>query len=646
MCGIGGVVRVLSPVEQAPPIPDAIPESWLDALDTAMRHRGPDGAGRYRDRVVRPEGLTVDIALVHRRLSIIDHADGHQPMVSAKGSTARQAGRIAVVFNGCVYNHAEIRRELTGLGHAFATDHSDTEVWIHGWREWSERVVERLDGMHAVAIWDAGRGQLFLARDRFGEKPLYTMECTDERGGSIFAFSSTIPGLIRLAGMIGPGAASAASVSPKLLVPWLKYGWHGQPPFRGISSVEAGGHAVFPVSAEGDRVVASGRRWWIASNSGRQEAVTADSIDAALRRAVQQRLEADVPIGCFLSGGIDSSLIARYASEVHRGIACFTVRMPSPGFDESPAAAEVAAALGLRHEILDCESKPAEDLVATIGQLGLPFGDSSLLPTLWVSRAARRHVKVALSGDGGDELFLGYDRQRVIGILKSLEGVDPRLLRGFARLFHRGDSRRTWQSRASRFLAAAADGYEELLAIFTDEGLRRLGVDPGRPPGGAPSGGLDPLHFDVFQYLPNDLLRKTDSAAMSCALELRSPFLATTVVDPALRATVESLTPGGRPKGLLRQVAARYLPKRIVDRKKSGFSIPVGEWLRTDYGGLRTLLHDILASRDPFGEARTGVWIDPTEAHKLLAEHVSGARDHGQRLYMLTVLGVWSRLLV
>jgi asparagine synthase (glutamine-hydrolysing) len=702
MCGIGGILRVSPPGEAAPalarPAQESIPEAWLDVLDEAIRHRGPDGHGRFRDRALRADGSVVEVALVHRRLSILDHAGGAQPMVAGVArvsdavapdpsaptsapwpapmlfhgrpgdpvvyrSVVGEAGPrgsggcapgdlVAVVFNGCIYNHRELRADLRAAGHEFVTDHSDTEVLVHGWREWGEDLPARLEGMFSFVVWDRATARLFAARDPAGEKPLYESDLD-----GLYSFASVPAALARLlscgAGVPGAARGGRPAVSMRGLREWLRFGATCWSPFDGIDEVEGRVRAIYDRHDRGDGAMVNGmRRGWYDTWPRRGEGrLDADRVEALLSEAVRSRLEADVPLGCFLSGGTDSSLIAlmlrRYAGRART----FCVRMPDERFDESEIARRVAALLGADHTTLDCAARPAEDLVALIHQLGLPFGDSSLLPAHWVSRAARSVTTVALSGDGGDELFGGYERHVANRWLRRWR----LLLRALPPTAGRGAHPRSALAKAARLAGAARRGYAELLAVFQADDLARLlpGPEPAPTlPGPCP----DPLRFDFEWYLPFDLLRKTDTASMAVALEVRAPMLARPLVRAALAAPLDDLMPrgrGGGRKGLLRQVARRHLPAEIVDRPKMGFAIPIGEWFRTDYGGLRTLLYDRLTAREPFGPDSLGInsAIDPGFVRRMLREHDQAGsrspwpwkgRDHSQRLYVLLVLSIWA----
>lgn len=726
MCGIAGILRVWpGPIGNTPPHFESIPEAWLDILDDAVKHRGPDGRGRFRDRAVRPGGAIIDVALVHRRLSIIDHAGGFQPMVigtpasrcpggspspdngggaTGSGATASSSlGAIAtphavspgqgacgdastaaaaaafpllsregspyepcrahacprcataggglacraVVFNGCIYNHRELRRELQSLGHELFTDHSDTEVLLHAWREWGDLFASRLDGMFAFAAWDAARGDLLLARDRFGEKPLHFSHM-----GDCVSFASTVAALERLHRF---GRAEPFSFPPTAgLDAWVRFGFDATPPGGWLRSVVPGAAIVAPGPPHDWRVHAWSSKVPTWPLPERTEDLSTEAVDQLLARAVASRLEADVPIGCFLSGGVDSSLIAVHARRAAGAVRTFTVRMPSPEYDESGFAEQAARVIGSEHHTLDCDARPAEDLLALIPQLGLPFGDSSLLPSHWVSRAAASSVKVALSGDGGDEMFAGYERYRAVGALvwaRSWPIVPTFLLR-------RSDPK-SRSSKLARLLDADLRiGYPDLLSIFPTRDLRRLLTrrEISLRADHAILRAEWAIAWDVLRYLPEDLMLKSDTASMATALEVRAPFLARDLSLAALATRLDVLMPGGQRKGLLRAVARRHLPAEIVDRPKMGFAVPVGEWFRSDFGGMRALLRDHLECPEPFGPDSLGIneLINMRSVRRMLQEHDdAGAkslwpwkgRDHSQRLYMLLVLSVWARWL-
>jgi len=625
-----------------PPAHESIPEGWLDAIDEAIKHRGPDGQGRFRDRAVRVDGSVVDVALVHRRLAIIDPACGQQPMVSERGRSAAE-GLVAVVFNGCIYNHRELRRELEGLGHRFTTDHSDTEVLVHGWREWGGNLPSRFDSMHAAAVWDRDRASLFLTVDSTGEKPLFHTPV--ESSTHLVAFSSSALALYRLATITGQ--YSGIDSHPFGLKDLLQYGflteglytpllnaWRVRPrvPFL-FATTNKVQLEVF--TRERHRFSGRQRSGWCPDPS--KEQATAVNLEELLTAAVASRLETDVPLGTFLSGGVDSSLVTLLAKRALGKVQSFCLRMPDPRFDESRHAEIAAAAIGSQHTTLECSPNPASDLIALIGQLGWPLGDSSLLPTYWLSKAAREHVKVVLAGDGGDELFGGYERYRGAKYLAryrhALASIPlPLILSG------------TRTDRARRLMAAARGaGYPDLLAIFPTEDFSRLTGHSGRKPWG--HGHSDPvaeaIYFDLCNYLPGDLLPKVDTASMAVALECRAPLLSKHLVESAFNTPIDVLMPGGQRKGLLRALARKYLPAGIVDRPKQGFAIPIGEWFRSDYGQMKTLLLDHLNAAEPW--PGIGIELNRRFVQQMLDEHMNRKRDHSQRLYMLLVLSIWAR---
>ncbi|MCL4742339.1 MAG: asparagine synthase (glutamine-hydrolyzing) [Phycisphaerales bacterium] len=707
MCGIGGVLRVWQSAGEAPPSTfDAIPEAWLDVLDESVRHRGPDGCGRFRQRVVRASGEVVDVALVHRRLSIIDHAGGAQPMVigaphraatperaaiSERAATARERssssldtpalisregepyqplrahvcptcgpGVVAVVFNGCIYNHRELRRELEAAGHEFFTDHSDTEVLLHGWREWGPEILGRLEGMFALAAWGEGSGLMALARDPFGEKPLYVMPAS-ERGE--FWFASAVAGLARVAVDEAPSTVWGGS-----LPEWLRFGYHALvTPIPRVEQVSRASFIETRPSAGLERARVERRRLGpkFAARVKRSLPVpgpsrsTRDRIDGLLRAAVAARMEADVPVGCLLSGGVDSSLVSHFAATVGTSgpLTTICVRMPDARYDESVFAGIVAARLGTRHVIVDADANPVDDLRLLVRTVGLPFGDSSLLPTYWACRAAAGQVGVLLTGDGGDELFLGYERYITCRVLDACSVFGSLRVIGawLAGVLPRRDPRSV-AGKLARFLLANAAGagreYRDLLAIFCSRDSHRLLRSAARDLDESwVSDAIDARAYDLEHHFPGDMLRKLDTASMLAGVEVRAPFLDTTLAEAALALPPQRLMPRGRRKGLLRAVARRYLPAEIVDRPKMGFAIPIGEWFRTDYGGMRQLLYDHLESADPFPRlAEAGVELNMRFVRRMLREHDAAGeqsinpwhgRDHSQRLYMLLVLSIW-----
>jgi asparagine synthase (glutamine-hydrolysing) len=647
MCGIGGILRT----DGRP-----IPEEWLDAIDARIAYRGPDGTGRFRDRVEfrdeKGEKRVVEVAFVHRRLSIIDHKDGAQPMVSERGRNDSE-GLVAVVFNGCIYNHRELRAELESKGHQFVTDHSDTEVLLHGWREWGEELPDRLEGMYAFAVWDREARLLYLARDKFGEKSVYRAgwrfnRLQDFEPNDMFVFASSPVSIRDVSPHLRTVSEEAKSYwLPELLergyttiiVPALRTENAFEIIQRSARLVEGGTlehvNAVYPIEIH-------------SSPPDPRE------IEHRIDFAVSQRLEADVPLGCFLSGGVDSSLIAHFAKKHKPDLMTFSVRMPDRRYDESAHAEAVARHIGTNHRTLDVAMSPAEDLVHLIDILGQPIGDSSILPSYWVSKAAREHVKVALSGDGGDELFIGYERYMAAPFL-ARHWWWLRFLP--ASFLHRSHPKSKW-NKLARLIDMARDyralGIAAMESIFTQKQIQELlSVTPAKARiqrGDNTGQGLDSRlrgndaikalrAYDIDNYLPGDLLRKTDTASMAVALEVRCPYLDRDLARAVLAMPIEQLIPNGERKGLLKQIARKYLPREVVDRPKMGFAIPIGEWFRNDFGGMKTLLLDHLNSAEPFGP----IQLNRKGVQKFIDEHMRGRRDHSHRLFTLLTLSIWAK---
>ena len=736
MCGIGGIVRVWANDAVPPPLDRAIPNRWIDVIDQGILQRGPDSKGQFRARNLDRSHATntnvIDVALIHRRLAVIDPVGGAQPMLARPanadfpdplGASAATPDPLAVVFNGCIYNHRTLRTEiaaaLAGSGCGFTSHHSDTEVIPWGWRAWGIHLRAKLQGMYAFALWDPLSRAVILGRDLFGEKPLHVLqwdlpaidasaEGPGHPASRVIAFASQPGGLLPIwrewsgsrsigsnardigardigarDGIAGAGAAGVAS--------WLMFGCGDAVPLQGFSVVPPGqwwrvGAPVnppprnVPGPPQGTISVLTHERtspiggsahnvsldstWPDSVRVGaRTRQVTVAQVEAALEEAVVSCLEADVPVGCFLSGGVDSALIAalafRNGKDRSQTVEAFTVRMNDARYDESAAAARTAKAIGIKHHVLDCEATPAEDLQLLIAQMGVPFGDSSLLPSHWVSRAARRHVTVCLSGDGGDELFAGYERHRAAWVLASI-GPGRRALGAAGDVLPKSQRRGGISgaaSKARRLSTMARHGYARIWSLFEPEQLRALGVpesaisplvgsgwDLGDESYAAVGKALD---MDRDGPLAKDMLPKVDAASMACALEVRAPMLAYVVASLVGRADVRTLMPGGRRKALLRQVLRRVIPgaagAEIVGRSKMGFAVPIGEWYRTDFGGMRRLLLETLTHRDAWPGEILGFEVDRRVVRKMIEAHATNSADHTHRLHALLVLALWAR---
>lgn len=612
MCGIAGFVG-------------AGDRGTLERMTRALAHRGPDAEGYLVDGAVH---------LGHRRLSIVDLSGGAQPMATADG-------RITIVFNGEIYNHADLRRELEAKGHAFLSDHSDTEVLLNGYRAWGEGMLERLNGMFAFAIHDRQAGRLFVARDRFGKKPFYWFH----REG-VFAFASELTALLH-----HPSAPRSESVAA--LKKYFAYGYIPAP----LSAIE--GIRKLPGGCCGTLDTASGawkeRSWWEFLLEPSGEAVTTariaswcEELLAILDRAVQRRLVADVPVGVFLSGGIDSSAVAALASRhLPRGrLRTFSIGFTDPTFDELPFAREAAAFIGCAHESEILDLGRARDLLpGLLARLDEPMGDGSILPTWLLCGFTRRHVTVALGGDGGDELFAGYDPFRALGKASLYDSLVPgavhpaiRLLASRLPVSHANVSLDFKIKRTLRGLShpaayrvpvwmgplepsqidayfgdrnAPEELYSEAIAAWEACGCQADPVDRT-------------LQFFTRLYLQDQILTKVDRASMLHGLEARSPFLDLEVVDFARRLPHQVKLRGGVTKWILKKALEPVLPASILYREKKGFGTPLGAWIRAG----------AIIPESPSGPAGAVV-------SNALAAHRSGRSDERLFLWCQHVLTAW-----
>ncbi|MEM8738221.1 MAG: asparagine synthase (glutamine-hydrolyzing) [Planctomycetota bacterium] len=636
MCGIAGMVRF----DDRPIDPDR-----LSAMAAHLKHRGPDGDG---------QSVHGRCGMVHARLSIIDLLSGQQPMhltaevAAAEGARKRSAGQrgssggLHLVFNGEIYNHVALRKKLEQRGHRFTSDHSDTEVLLLGYRQWGENLPKHLHGMFAFAIWDSTERRLFLARDRAGKKPLFLRRGPDPRE---LMFGSLVGTLVA-----GVPADERLEVNRWALLNYLQLGYtFGTAMVDGVEELPAA--HFMRIEADGSSYT---KRYWrpppISKHSTSLGAV--DALEEVLNEAVVKRLEADVPLGCFLSGGIDSSVIAALAQRrldaVGGGrLRTFSVSMPDVHYDETPHARAVADHLSTEHTVLRCEvGDTMADLARMMAVSGEPTADSSLLPTHWLCKTARPFCRVALSGDGGDELFGGYDRYRAMRLLTRFRGGLSRLPQGLWNA-----SPRTRRARFGRLVAAAKAGrepdrqYRSMIHLFTNDDIATLAPglrdeltrsDPSGLPGWADWSDWThaAMRWDFEYYLPYELLRKVDRASMAVALEVRCPMLDTQVCDLAGHLPTSVLMPGNRPKALLRQLGARFLPDAIVQRRKRGFAVPMGYWLRGR-------LCDAVQARLSDGRLE-GLGIDPEVTLRLFEEHLSERVDHTHRLFGLLQLSLWA----
>jgi asparagine synthase (glutamine-hydrolysing) len=625
MCGISGLIALdgdLSPEVSSAIVP----------MTDQLYHRGPDGGGYFHAPWA---------ALGHRRLAIIDRAGGDQPLANEDRS-------VWIVFNGEVYNHRELRRDLEARGHTFRT-HSDTEAIVHAYEEYGDACVERLDGMFAFAIADTRRRRALLARDRLGKKPL---------------FHATFNGVLHFASEI-----KAIKASPL---------WNGDRDLDAVEGYLSLGYFVAPATAyrhvrklepahvlsiDGPRVAI--RKYWDVTafdTDRRSERELVDEVDARLAAAVSRRLESEVPIGAFLSGGIDSGLVVSYMAEA-LGTSPITA---SVGFDHSEhnelePAGLTARHFSTRHTTATVEPRLEDVLDPIVQSFDEPFADPSAIPTFYVSKMARQHVTVALSGDGGDEAFGGYSWRY---LPHAMEEKVRRLMPGGA-----GRKAAAWlgarwpRSRAfprplrlgnvlenlSRDPAGAY--YADLCFLKPHDARALLGKAPTRRAEDSPvydqvtrpyrdcpsaSAVQRAQYADLKIYMPNDPLVKVDRMSMANSLEIRCPLLDHRLIELAFRIPTDRKMPNGRPKSLLRSLAERRLPKKILTLPKKGFTAPIGSWLAGPYA--EQFRQDVLGTG-----ARSRDIIDPARVAALFEEHRAGRADHSFALWAVWMFERWAR---
>ncbi len=597
MCGICGLLGA-----------DAPDPGLVEAMNAAIVHRGPDhGAVAAFGRCV----------LGYRRLSIIDLRTGDQPVAS-------ESGGVVAVFNGELYNFRELRAELEAKGHSIPGS-GDSPLIPHAYEEWGIEFVSRLEGMFAIAVWDRAAERLLLARDRLGKKPLRYAWLPD---GS-FAFASETKALLRLPRL-------SRELDLDQIDAFLALQYVPRSGLRAVDQVPPGSLVLL----EHGRLREA--RYWVPrpAPAAASEGEALERVREEVGAAVRRRLVADVPVGALLSGGIDSSIVvAAMAQASPAPVATFTVGFPDARYDERRFARVVAEQYGTRHEELEIDPSPAllERLASAFDE---PFGDEAALPGLLICEATRRHVKVALVGDGGDEVFGGYERYRAYALAQRLPRSAAALCAGALGTVAR--ARREPRSplfRARRFLEVAAapheSRYARLVEVFPLELRRRLWLDGARAHATADllPVASDLRLIDLGSYLPGDLLFKADISSMAVSLELRSPFLDHRVVELGL----------GLPAGLagsktaLRRAFGPDLPPEVLRRGKVGFGVPLDRWFR---GELRETARELLLGGEERGLFRRA------ELVRLIGEHDAHRADHGHRLWCLCMLELWLRRFV
>jgi len=647
MCGIAGFFQ------SQPRVDDALVRRQALTLASTLLHRGPDDGDVYCDEAT-------GVVLVHRRLAVVDlSAAGHQPMHS-------HDGRFVVVYNGELYNTGEVRAELEHVGRVTAwRGHSDTEVLLEAIAAWGVReALRRIVGMFAFAVWDRQERRLTLARDRIGEKPLYY-----GRFGGTLLFGSELKAL-------RAHPAFRGEVDRDVLALYLRHGYVPAPYsiYRGVYKLPAGCFAVFSAGADEPRI----EPYWSArevalagldSPLQDTEETLVGELESLLKRAVRGQMEADVPLGAFLSGGIDSStVVALMQAQSSRPINTFTIGFAEAEYNEAEHAKAVAAHLGTNHTELYVTPDEARAVIPLLPQIYCePFADSSQIPTYLVSQLARRHVTVALSGDAGDELFGGYNRYQIAQrVWRGLSRI-PAPLRGAAAASMRALPPSGWDHilKPLRFalprqlrvqhpgekvhklagvvsLASLDDVYMRLISQWpSPRDVVPGSHEPATPLNTAaclPAALSQPLarmsYLDLVTYLPDDILVKVDRAAMAVSLETRVPLLDHRVVEFAWRIPPHLKLRGGRGKHLLRAVLERYVPRSLTERPKMGFGVPIDHWLR---GPLRDWAEHLL---DP-GKLKAQGFFAVEPIRQAWAEHLGGQRSNQYPLWVILMFQAW-----
>jgi len=623
----------------------------LAAMNAAMRHRGPDDEGVHLDEDAR-------VAIGARRLSVIDVAGGHQPL-------SNESGRVWAVLNGEIYNHPSLRETLRRMGHRFAS-HSDTEVLVHLYEEYGADLVHALDGMYAFAVWDSEERRLLLARDRFGEKPLFY---ADDGGELLFA--SELDAL-------RAGGAACDELSAQALDAFFVHGY-----VPGPDTIVAGarqlapGHSLVWSRGDGARI----SRYWRAPSAAHGAAGDRRELVAEtqhhLESAIRSRTIADVPVGVFLSGGVDSTLLAALAARESPGaIRTFTVGYDVGAVNELQAARETATRLGSEHhELVLGAAEIAGRVPAVLAGLDQPLADQALVPLHAVAALARERVTVALGGEGADELFGGYPRYRWLARARAADESVPAPLAALgaralaaAPLGHRGARIADVlapRTTVERHLDWVTDRRRERRAQLYGPQLAELaagGASGGRPAAGSPAGGSPPaerlcaallervdaddpelgtaelMRLDQLHWLPDDVLVKADRAGMLVSLEVRAPYLSRDLAEFAASVSPD-VHVAGSGKRLLRGVLERVLPaprrpRSAPARPKTAFRAPAGEWLRGP-------LAPVMAEQARVGALYREGWFDGGQVGRLAREHAVGARDHAAVLWPLLAAGLW-----
>lgn len=714
MSGIAGIARI-TPAGEASRLlslvtpGEAIPERWLDVLDDSLKPPGGNGGGRFRDRVVRGDGCVVDVALLQGCPNVGGTGGAATPVLSlAKGhgivreceysfggglgvyagrpnqratvdrSTGRNtsscereargdapASRMAAVMDGRLYDQMEVCRELTEQGHVFGTADDPVETLLHHVRERGIRGLVGSESGYAAAVWEAASASLMLTSDWLGERPLYSFQepassNAPQPGTPLFAkyhdfgifpiqaytlaFCSTVEGLARLRAVMGHEVRVWACSN------WVDHGYFERPLVDGVENVRSN-VVTFPVSGGWSETRRYGSKWQVRPWENRDPGtpVTAAEIDRLVADAVRRRA-GDVD-ACLLSGA-DSALLASHVRRCNGRVRTVHVRLAAVG-DESEDAARWSEAIGSAHDTVDEPVDPATDLVRMIEELGEPLGDPNSLRWYWITRGAARATGITMSAAGSDVLFGGRESCIAIDQLKERGNRRVNFQERASRWYRPG----SWfQDRGGRTLQTTGETVDEVFPFDEHQQLIAREHEDGTfmldGPGSFTSGATSQIERDLARYLPDMLLRTLSSVSGRFGVEIRLPFLDDRLMNAACFAPIENLLPGLRSKGLLRDVERLHFPAELVDRPRVASDLPVGTWFRTNFGGMRDLLHDSLNSKEPFGPDSLGInrRMNMKYVRQMMQEHDAGTEgagnDHSRRLYVLLVLSIWARVFV
>lgn len=631
MCGICGKVTVS---------PEGIDGEVIRKMVSALRHRGPDDEGVYLSEG-KGENSEIKAGLGHRRLNIIDLSSrGRQPMTNEDET-------VWIVYNGEIYNFKELKNELIDKGHIFRSD-TDTEVIIHLYEERGIECVKLLRGMFAFAIWDKKDGRLFLARDRFGKKPLNYIAKNDS-----ITFSSEIKPILE-------DMSVEREVNIESLHNYLTYQYvpHPETMFKGIKKLPPAHILIW------DRGRIKIERYWNLSYANKfkiSEDECCERILDLLSEATKMRMISDVPLGAFLSGGIDSSIVVALMSKCLGGpVRTFSIGFEDVSFNELKYARIIADFFNTRHKEYIVRPKAMEVLPELVEHFGEPFADPSSISTYYLAKMTRSDVSVALSGDAGDEVFAGYERyaaNRLADYYRLIPGfIRNKIIAAFLRKIPETTAKKDFARRAKRFIAVNSepkekryvswmsvfdnaskmelyslelqnrfkntDSYEYLLNIYRESDAEDF-ID-------------STLFVDTMSYLPCDLLVKTDITSMANSLEIRSPFLDHKLVEFAARIPSKFKLKGMTSKYILRKAFKKILPRQTLNREKSGFGVPIGRWLRDE---LKSYAYEVLLSQESINRG----YFKKEAIKKLLDQHASGKFNHGERIWALLNLELWHR---